>query len=171
MNSLKIAFLDRDGTIIEDYEDSLWRHVSEPVFIEGAIDALKAIIEKGFQIIIITNQYIINEEIITLSQYQEFTIKFINKLIENRVEILDIFYCPHTKEEGCNCMKPKDGMIKMALEKYADINLDESFIIGDSMCDIQLGKSLGIKTFGIKLKDEEEKVVTIDSLKYIGEYL
>lgn len=63
---MKVAFLDRDGTIIEDYEDEKWKYVKEPVFIEGAIKALKAMKEKGYEIIIITNQYLINEGIITL---------------------------------------------------------------------------------------------------------
>ncbi|WP_069650132.1 hypothetical protein [Caloranaerobacter ferrireducens] len=54
---MKVAFLDRDGTIIEDYEDEKWKYVKDPVFIKGAIKALKVMKEKGYEIIIITNQY------------------------------------------------------------------------------------------------------------------
>ena len=168
---MKIAFLDRDGTIIEDYEDELWRSITEPIFINGAIDALKAIRQKGYKIIIITNQYLINEKIITLQQYKEVTDKFIRKLSDDGIEILDIFYCPHSREENCNCMKPKDGMIKMALEKYPKINLESSFIVGDSLCDVQLGERLGIKTFGIGLDKCKGKIIKIDSLKNIVKYL
>ncbi|MBU5427580.1 HAD-IIIA family hydrolase [Tissierella pigra] len=168
---MKVGFLDRDGTIIEDYEDKLWSSITEPVFINGAIDALKAIRQRGYEIIIITNQYLINEKIITLERYKEITDKFIKILLDNGVEILDIFYCPHSKEENCNCMKPKDGMIKMALEKYSKIDMENSFIAGDSLCDIQLGERLGIKAFGIGLDKEEGRTIKIDALKDIVRYL
>lgn len=168
---MKVAFLDRDGTMIEDYEDEKWRYVKEPVFIKGAIQALKDIKEKGYEIIIITNQYLINEGIITLNQYQNFTNKLIKELNEKQIEILDIFYCPHSRKENCNCMKPKDGLIKMALEKYPDIKLEDSFIVGDSLCDIQLGQKLGIKTFGINIEIEGRNIVKISSLKDMIRYL
>lgn len=58
---MKVAFLDRDGTIIEDYEDELWRNKTEPIFIDGSIDALESIRQKGYEIIIITNQYYFNQ--------------------------------------------------------------------------------------------------------------
>lgn len=162
---MKIAFLDRDGTIIEDYEDRLWSSITEPVFINGAIDTLRIIRHKGYEIIIITNQYLINEKIITLQQYEEITEKFTKKLLDNGIEILDIFYCPHSREENCSCMKPKDGMIKMALEKYPEIDLENSFIVGDSLCDVQLGEGLGIRTFGIGLDQRDGKTIIIDSIK------
>ena len=67
---MKVAFLDRDGTIIEDYEDEFWRNVTEPVFINGSIEGLKKIRQKGYEIIIITNQYLIDEKIISIQQYR-----------------------------------------------------------------------------------------------------
>ena len=168
---MKVAFLDRDGTIIEDYEDELWRNITEPVFLDGSIDAIKEIKQKGYEIIIITNQYLINRRIITLAQYQEFTNKFIQRVNDSGIEILDVFYCPHFKEENCNCMKPKDGLIMMALEKYPDIYLEDCFIAGDSMCDVELGEKLGIKTFGIGLGKNETNSVNINSLKDVVKYI
>ena len=67
---MKVAFLDRDGTIIEDYEDEFWRNVTEPVFINGSIEGLRKIRQKGYEIIIITNQYLIDEKIISIQQYR-----------------------------------------------------------------------------------------------------
>ena len=54
---MKIAFFDRDGTIIEDYLDHEWTRIKRPIFIEGSINTLKEVIKKGYKIIIITNQY------------------------------------------------------------------------------------------------------------------
>lgn len=168
---MKVAFLDRDGTIIEDYEDQLWRNITEPIFLNGTIDALKEIKLKGYEIIIVTNQYLINEKIITIEQYKDLTNKFVKRIKDNGVEILDIFYCPHSREEGCSCIKPKDGMIKKALEKYPGIDLEDSFIVGDSLCDVELGVKLGVKTFGIGLETKEGQTLGVNSLKDVVSHL
>lgn len=168
---MKVAFVDRDGTINKDYQDEEWGHVIEPEFLDGSIEALKIIREKGYQIIIITNQYLINDGIITLSQYREFTDKIIHVVNNYGVDILDIFHCPHSKKENCNCFKPKTGLIDMAFKKYRDIELDKSFIVGDSLCDIELGHKLGIRTFGInlnsKLFDYTSERSLLDIVKYL----
>lgn len=61
-------------------------------------------------------------------------------------------------------MKPKDGLIKKALDKYPEINLKDCFIVGDSLCDVELGEKLRIKTFGIEIKNKEGESLAIDSL-------
>ena len=85
---LKIAFLDRDGTLIKDYPDEKWREIKEPEFLEGSIEGLKRLKEMGYDFIIITNQYLINDGIISLNDYQQFTGKFLKKLKEeNNINI------------------------------------------------------------------------------------
>ena len=161
---MKIAFVDRDGTINKDYPDDDWRFIKEPEFLEGSIEALKEIRKKDYQIIIITNQYLINDGIITLSQYMTFTEKLISQLNESGISILDIFYCPHSKKENCDCFKPKTGLIDMALKEYPNIELDKSFIVGDSHSDVELGNKLGIKTFGVNVKHGMFDYIPVKSL-------
>lgn len=168
---MKVAFIDRDGTINEDYRDDDWRYISEPEFLDGSFKALRDIRDKGYQIIIITNQYLINDEIITLSQYRAFTEKLLQVLNSNRVDILDTFYCPHSRKENCNCFKPKTGLIDMALRKYPYIELDKSFIVGDSVSDVELGNKFGIKTFGINVNSVLFDYIPIKSLFDITKYL
>lgn len=168
---MKIAFLDRDGTIIKDYPDEEWKHIQEPEFIDGSIEALKNFQAKGYEIIIITNQYIINDGIITIDQYQDLTNKLLKELSYNGIKILDIFYCPHSKDENCSCCKPEKGMIDSAMVKYNNIEMDKSFIVGDSLCDIELGNKLGIKTYGIKIARCNLDFVSISSLKDIIDLL
>ncbi len=69
--------MDRDGTIIKDYPDEKWREIKEPEFLEGSIEGLKRLKEMGYYFIIITNQYLINDGIISLNDYQQFTGKFL----------------------------------------------------------------------------------------------
>lgn len=126
---------------------------------------------KGYVVIIVTNQYLINDGIITNLQYLEFTKKLIQILKDNDIDILDIFYCPHSKDENCNCYKPNTGLIDMAIRKYPDIELDNSFIVGDSTCDVELGNKLGIKSFGINVDTEKFKYIKIKSLLDLMKYI
>lgn len=146
---LKVAFFDRDGTIIEDYPDQKWSSINAPVFLPNAIKTLKEVLERGYEIIIVTNQYLINEEYISLEQYQRITEEMVSKLKKHGVKILDIFYCPHSRGEGCKCMKPQTGMLVNALKIYPNIELAQSFMIGDTFVDIELAINFNIKGFGI----------------------
>lgn len=168
---MKVAFVDRDGTINKDYEDENWRYIFEPEIISGSIEALMEMQNEGYKIIIITNQYMINDKIITLNQYNQFTNKLIKILNDNGINIFDIFYCPHSIKENCNCCKPKTGLIEEALKKYPQINLSKSFFVGDSLCDVELGNRLKIKTFGINVKSSLFNYIKLNSLTDIIRYL
>ena len=161
---MKVAFLDRDGTIIKDYPDREWANIKTPEFLEGSIEALKYIKNKGFEIIIITNQYLIGEKIITLEDYQSFNDLFLKTLKRNGVDILDVFYCPHARSENCKCIKPNPGLINQALNKYPDIDLKKSFYVGDSLCDMQLAKSFNLMFYGINLP-YENKINALSQIK------
>jgi len=161
---MKVAFVDRDGTINKDYQDDDWRYISEPELLAGSLETLKFIRQKGFQIIIITNQYLINDGVITLLQYKEFTEKLLQELNKNEIDILDIFYCPHSRKENCHCFKPKTGLIDKALKKYLDIELDKSFLVGNSVSDVELGNKVGIRTFGIKVDSGQFEYTPVKSL-------
>ena len=146
---MKVAFIDRDGTIVKDYPDDQWRHISEPEYLEGAIEGLKGLQEMGYRIIIITNQYIIGDGYIQLNQYENFTSKLIRHLEKSGIEVLDIFYCPHNSDAGCDCRKPRIGMLSQAVSKYNDIVIAASLMIGDSECDHQFAEAGGLSFYGI----------------------
>ena len=112
---MKVAFLDRDGTINRDYPDHIWSQIQSPEILPGAIQGMKYLKEKGYKIIIITNQYTIGEGFISLKQYHDFNEQLLILLEENDISILDVFYCPHSRKEQCDCCKPKNGLIKQAL--------------------------------------------------------
>ena len=88
---MKIAFLDRDGTIIKDYPDNMWKDIKSPEFLDGSIETLQHIKDRGFEIIIITNQYLIGEGMITLEDYQKFNDLFLKTLKQNGINVLDVF--------------------------------------------------------------------------------
>lgn len=148
---MKIAFLDRDGTIIKDYPDEAWRQAiaDAPEFYEGSITFLQQLQKWGYQIIFISNQYLINDGIITHAQFHKFNNKFLDNIRKHNIQVLDFFYCPHTDEDNCNCKKPKTGMIEQTLQKYPQINLANSFYVGDSHVDVELAEKFNLKMFHI----------------------
>lgn len=170
MNKIKVAFLDRDGTITKEYEDEEWKNKTNPEFLQGTIQALKKITDLGYQIIVITNQSLIHKGIIKLEDYYKFNENLIKELKKNKIEILDIFFCPHTKEENCNCKKPKPGMILEACKKY-DIDIEKSFVAGDRASDEGIAKYFNMTFFGVNYTPKDTKNKRVKNLEEIVQYI
>lgn len=122
---------------------------------------------QGFEIIIITNQYLIGEGIITLEDYQKLNDLFLKILKQNEINVLDVFYCPHTRNQNCDCIKPKPGLINQALRKYSNIKLNSSFYVGDSLCNMQLAKRFNLTFYGINISCKNEMHSLIDIIKFL----
>ena len=112
------------------------------VFIPGSLDAIRRLTEAKFSIILVTNQSAINRNLMTREGLDYMFTKLIHTVDDNGGEIIDIFYCPHTPEDGCDCRKPLPGLIHRACRRYA-IDLASACMIGDSVRDIECGKAAG----------------------------
>lgn len=161
---MKVAFLDRDGTIIEDYSDDKWKYVTEPRFLQNSIETLKTIKSRGYEIIVITNQYLIGEGYISQEQYEDISRQFEIILKANNINLLAIYYCPHKRADNCNCCKPRNGMVIKAFNDYPQIDISKSFLVGDSIRDVELGISINIRTFGIKVNSEMKGFTKIQDI-------
>ena len=151
----KIAFLDRDGTISKEYSDEEWKNINTPVLLNNTIKGLKIIKDLGYDIIVLTNQNLIADGIISYKQYEDYNNKLINKLEDNNIYILKTYCCPHNDLDNCNCKKPKTGMIDLCLDEY-NIDLTNSLYIGDSYSDYNLSKKFNIRFYGIKGKNNDK---------------
>ena len=151
----KIAFLDRDGTISKEYSDDEWKNINTPVLLNNTIKGLKIIKDLGYDIIVLTNQYLIADGIISFKQYEDYNNKLICILEDNNISILKTYYCPHNDLDNCNCKKPKTGMIDLCLDEY-NIDLTNSLYIGDSYSDYNLSKKFNIRFYGIKGKNNDK---------------
>ena len=170
MEEIKVAFLDRDGTIVKEYDDNGWINRTEPEFLSNSIEGLKAISHLGYKIIIITNQGLINKGYISWDNYNMFTSNMLRILLENGIEIFDIFCCPHRKKENCDCMKPKPGMILQACKKY-NINLSQSFFAGDTTNDEGIAKYFDLDFYAIRYSPVSKYGVRVDDLLEIANIL
>ncbi len=138
----KFVVLDRDGVLNKDpgYVHKLEDFELYPDVIEG-LNLLK----NNFKFIIITNQSGIGRGYFKKEHMHEFNNHMLNELKKHGIKIEKVYFCPHTPEENCNCRKPNITFIKQAEKKF-NINLKESFVIGDHPSDIELGKNTNCKT-------------------------
>ncbi len=141
----KAVFLDRDGVI--NKEVGYLSSVDKFELIEGTITALEILKKKKFLLIIISNQAGIARGYYSEKTLAEIHEKMKNILKDNNIILDDIFYCPHHPNftGPCDCRKPKPGMILRAKEKYK-IDLSDSFMVGDTLNDIEAGFNAGCQT-------------------------
>jgi len=135
------VFLDRDGTIIEDRGHL--RDSSEVVFFTEPFEALREL-QKHFLLFIVTNQSGIAKRLITREDVDCVNTHVITTLAEEGVEICDLCVCPHSRSEGCRCIKPKPYFLRKAADRYG-IDLSASFAVGDHPHDVQLAENAGAR--------------------------
>lgn len=145
----KAFFLDRDGVINKDHG---YVHTWDKFeIIERTYEALQLIKGRGYLIVVITNQAGIAKGYYSESDFEQLMSKFRTEAASKGIEIDGIYHCPHHPEgviQGlgikCECRKPKPGMIKKAAEEL-NIDLEESYLVGDKLSDIQAGLACNIK--------------------------
>ncbi len=133
-------FVDRDGTLIE--EVNFLSRVEDMIIFPFTPPALKLLKEKGFYVIVLTNQ-----SGIARGKYTEAEMHAIHDAIQHEVGgLIDAFYfCPHLPSADCHCRKPNLGMIEAA-QKDFDIDMSASWMIGDKNLDVWIAENAGIKS-------------------------
>ena len=150
----KAVFLDRDGTI-NRYVGFL-RNIDDFELIEGVSEAIKRINESGYLAIVVTNQPVIARGEVTVDELTEIHNKMETLLGEEGAYVDAIYYCPHHPDSGfageikelkikCECRKPSPGMLLKAAKDY-NIDLSESWMIGDRESDVLTGINAGCHT-------------------------
>ena len=153
----KVAFLDRDGTIIE--EKNFIKTPDQIEFIPGSIDAIKMLRSLGYKIVVISSQSGIGRGILTEKMVAEVNQGFLDCLRDQGTPVDGLYFCPHHPDDDCDCRKPKTGMIKRAVREL-ELDRKDAVVIGDKLADIQLGKNIGATTilvltgYGKKVLDE-----------------
>ncbi|WP_031388411.1 D-glycero-alpha-D-manno-heptose-1,7-bisphosphate 7-phosphatase [Desulfonatronum thiodismutans] len=133
--------LDRDGTVIEE------RHyLADPngvQLIPGAGPVLRALMDSGRRLFLVTNQSGIGRGYFSLAQYEAVQGRLLQLLGEEGVELAATVMCPHAPDDGCSCRKPLPGLWE---ELQAAYGLDpaRSIMIGDKVADIRFARSSGL---------------------------
>ena len=138
----KAAFLDRDGTIIEEKH-----YIADPgqvVLAAGAVEGLKALRELGYKLIVVTNQSGIARGLYAESDFQAVQKRVGATLAAEGIVLDAVFYCPHHPDftGPCDCRKPGPGMYRQA-ERNLAIDLAASVYIGDRLKDVLPAREFG----------------------------
>jgi|TARA_Y100000310_G_scaffold340185_2_gene435108 D-glycero-D-manno-heptose 1,7-bisphosphate phosphatase len=159
----RAVFLDRDDTINKSIYISDENRIESPLkpeefeLFSTAGDAIKIFNELGFLVIVVTNQPAIAKAKTTVELVDQIHEKMKADLEAQGTQVDEVYYCPHS-EPGkgkipeftkiCDCRKPGQGMFLQAKERF-DIDMENSYMIGDSWRDIKVGNSLGCTTFKV----------------------
>jgi D-glycero-D-manno-heptose 1,7-bisphosphate phosphatase len=143
--SKKAIFLDRDGVLVDNSQHYyIWKS-DQLTLVDGAIENLKILTQKGFQLFIVSNQGGISRGLYSKDDILKLHAELIQTFRANNIEIAEIVFCPHYPEvEKCLCRKPDSLMIEKLVAKYK-IHKTDSYLIGDSLSDIEAAEKAGIQ--------------------------
>lgn len=140
---LPAIFLDRDGVLIENRPEYV-RDWSEVGIFPEAIHMLSHPKLDGYKLIMVTNQSAVGRGIISLATAEKINERLI-ELIRGRGSRIDgVYLCPHDPEDGCDCRKPKPGLLLRAARELS-LDLKRSWMIGDAWSDVQAGQAAGVR--------------------------
>jgi D-glycero-D-manno-heptose 1,7-bisphosphate phosphatase len=149
----KAIFLDRDGVVNIERGEYTWRIEDFSITI-GLIDLLKWGKDRGYLLIIISNQGGIGKGVYTIADVEKAHSYLKSILAAHNIQLTDIYYCPHHPNTGkCFCRKPEPVMLEKAIARY-NIDISKSVFIGDGERDIEAGKRAGLNTLLIKPNDD-----------------
>lgn len=162
----RAVFVDRDGVINRVELRGGRPHpppsVDELQFLPGVGEAIVALREAGFRIIVVTNQ----PDVASGAQRRE-VVEAIHSRLQSAFQIDDLKVCYHVDEDGCSCRKPKPGMLLEAAAQWS-LNLVQSYMVGDRWRDVEAGKAAGCRTILIDRRytdrPAEKPDAVVDSL-------
>ena len=136
-------FLDRDGTLNPDPG-----YIKSPDLFElfpGVPEALARLKQAGARLILVTNQSGIARGLLSQGDLTAIHTKLTHILNSSGASLEAIYFCPHHPDDGCDCRKPKRGMIDQAVRERG-VDLDRAYLIGDHIRDIELAKRVGARS-------------------------
>ena len=150
----RAVFLDRDGVINEVLTKRV-KFVNNPkqlYFLPGVEEAIKSLNEHFDYVFVVTNQGGIGLGYMKEKQLHKIHDFMVAELKKKGATIHEVAYCPHKPKAGCECRKPNSKMIVDLGEKY-NIDLEKSYMVGDTDRDIIAGKKAGTKTVFLGKRD------------------
>lgn len=157
----KAVFLDRDGVIIYDPDDYMYK-IEDTKILDGIIEFCEEVQRRGYKIIVITNQGGINKGLYGFHEVEVIHDYITSEFAKKGVHIEGFYYCPHHSNfQKCLCRKPDSLLIEKALFKHK-VDPSKSYFIGDKWRDAECGEKAGVK--GIKIDVNQIESTLIDQI-------
>ncbi|UOB26709.1 D-glycero-beta-D-manno-heptose 1,7-bisphosphate 7-phosphatase [Pseudomonas orientalis] len=154
---LKLLILDRDGVINYD-SDAYIKSVAEWIPLPGSIEAIAQLSKAGWTVAIATNQSGIARGYYDIATLDAMHARLRRLVAEQGGEVGLVVYCPHGPNEGCDCRKPKPGMLKIIAEHYK-VPLAGIWFVGDSLGDLEAAKAVDSQPVLVKTGKGEKTQV------------
>jgi D-glycero-D-manno-heptose 1,7-bisphosphate phosphatase len=145
---MKLIIIDRDGVINED-SDAYIKSPEEWIPIPGSIEAIARLNRAGYTVAVATNQSGLSRGYFDLNTLSAMHRKMESLLTEQGGHVDAVFYCPHGPKDGCDCRKPKPGLLNDIGERF-QIKLDNVFFVGDTIGDIRAALAANAKPVLVK---------------------
>ncbi|CAE6880112.1 D-glycero-beta-D-manno-heptose-1,7-bisphosphate 7-phosphatase [Pseudomonas marincola] len=145
---MKLLILDRDGVINHDSDDYI-KCLEEWIPIESSIEAIARLSKAGWTVAVATNQSGIARGYYGLDALEAMHGRLNELVAEQGGEVGLIVYCPHGPNDGCDCRKPKPGMLQQIAEHY-DTRLEGIWFVGDSSGDLEAAKAVDCQPVLVK---------------------
>lgn len=152
----RAVFLDRDGVINRAYGFRPPNNREELILYKGVPEAIRRLNEAGFLVFVVTNQGGVGLGYMTKEELDQIHDRLEELVAEGGGKFTEIAACIHKPKEGCDCRKPKPGMLLDLAEKY-QVDLGQSFMVGDRDMDIQAGRAAGTTTILIQSKEKTKE--------------
>lgn len=157
--SKKYAFIDRDGTLIFEPQDTFQIDSIEKLkILDGVIKGLKELTKQGYELVIISNQDGLGTSSFPQADFDVPQNKMLNIFEENGIKFTRIFICPHLPSKNCGCRKPKTGLVKKFLRDN-QIDKNNSFVFGDRSTDKLFAKNIGVKFISMETNSDFYKAL------------
>lgn len=144
--SVKVLFIDRDGTLIEEPPDNQVDALDKIKLVRGVVPALIGLANIGYRFVMVTNQDGLGTPAFPENDFQVCQ-DFVISIFETQgITFDDVFVCPHRLEDACECRKPRTGLLTRYLAD-TDLDSENSAVIGDRDTDMALAEKLGIRGF------------------------
>ena len=140
-HAVKIVILGRDG-VLNQYREA---HVAAPgewVPVPGALEAVARINHAGWHTVVATNQAGIGRGMIDMAAVNAVHARMNELLLAQGARLDAVFFCPHTPEDGCDCRKPKPGLLHEIGRRYS-ADLSQVPVVGDTLRDLQAAQAAG----------------------------
>ena len=154
----KAVFLDRDGVLNKDRSDYV-KNIHELEILPNVGKNIKLINDQGFLVIVITNQSAIGRKLTSTNEVELIHDSLQKYLKKWNAKIDAFYYCPHHPKDNCDCRKPKSSLLIQAANDF-NIDLKNSWMIGDHDRDIQSGLNVGCNSIKVTPENPFEKIIS-----------
>jgi D-glycero-D-manno-heptose 1,7-bisphosphate phosphatase len=156
----RAIILDRDGTLIEDKNYSY--KIEDFELLPGVIEGLK-LLKDEFLFFIVTNQSGIGRGYYKIQDFHKYNNHLLKVLKVKKINILKTYFCPHLREDNCDCRKPKTKFIDEIIREF-DIDIKRSWMIGDHPSDVQFGINAGSRTIFLTTGHGNKHIEELEAL-------